>query len=116
VRRAFERFMRTKGISVLSAASADEALTLITERGRRPDLVVTDYNLPGMNGIEAIDAVRQALAWKVPAIVLTGDTRSHVSKSVATHDLIVLVKPVHAEDLLQAINRHAPFSAKTVQS
>jgi two-component system CheB/CheR fusion protein len=116
VRRAFERFMRTKGISVLSAASANEALTLITERGMRPDLVVTDYNLPGMNGIETIDAVRQALAWKVPAIVLTGDTRSHVSKSIATHDLIVLVKPVPAEDLLQAINRHASLSAKTVQS
>ena len=116
VRRALERLLLTKGISVLAAASANEALTLITERRMRPDLVISDYNLPGMNGIETIDAVREALAWEVPAIVLTGDTRSHVFKSVATHDLVVLVKPVHADDLLQFINRHAPFIAKTAES
>jgi signal transduction histidine kinase/CheY-like chemotaxis protein len=116
VRRAFERFFRAKGISVLSAASANEALTLISERGLRPDLVISDYNLPGMNGIETIDAVREALAWKVPAIVLTGDTRSHVSKSIATHDITVLVKPVHADDLLQLINDQAAFNAKTAES
>lgn len=116
VRRALERLLRRKGISVLSAATANEALTLITETGMRPDLVISDYNLPGMNGIETIDAVRETLAWKVPAIVLTGDTRSHVSKSIATHDLIVLVKPVQADDLLQLINRHAPFTANTAES
>ena len=101
---------------MLSAASANEALTLIRERGLRPDLVISDYNLPGMNGVETIDAVREALAWKVPAIVLTGDTRSHVSKSIATHDLTVLVKPVRADDLLQLINDQAPFTAKTAES
>jgi signal transduction histidine kinase/ActR/RegA family two-component response regulator len=116
VRRALERFLRTKGISVLSTASANEALTLITERGMRPDLVISDYNLPGMNGIETIDAVREALTWKVPAIVLTGDTRSHVAETIATHDLALLVKPVHADDLLQLINGHAPLTARTAGS
>jgi signal transduction histidine kinase/ActR/RegA family two-component response regulator len=116
VRRALERLLRQKGISVLTTASANEALTLITERGIRPDLVISDYNLPGMNGVETIDAVREALAWKVPAIVLTGDTRSHVSKAIATHDLIVLVKPVRADDLFQLINDQAPFTPKTAES
>jgi CheY-like chemotaxis protein/anti-sigma regulatory factor (Ser/Thr protein kinase) len=107
VRRALDRLLRTKGFSVLSAASANEALTLVTEKGTRPDLVISDYNLPGKNGIESIEAVREALAWKVPAIVLTGDIRSHVIKSIATHDLSVVVKPVHADELLQLIERHA---------
>jgi signal transduction histidine kinase/CheY-like chemotaxis protein len=116
VRRALDRLLRTKGFSVLSAASVKEALTLITERGTRPDLVISDYNLPGMNGIESIKAVREALAWKVPAIVLTGDIRSHVINSIAAHDLSVVVKPVPADELLQLIKRHARASAQTAES
>src|SRR5262249_14157609 len=97
-----------KGLGVLSAASANEALSLITKKGMRPDLVISDHNLPGkMNGVECIEAIRAALAWKIPAIVLTGDIRSRVIKSIGTHDLSVVVKPVQAEELLKLIRLHA---------
>jgi CheY-like chemotaxis protein len=81
-----------------------------------PDLVISDYNLPGTNGIESIEAVREALAWKVPAIVLTGDIRSHVTKSIAAHDLSVVLKPVHADELLQLIKRHVRSCAQAAES
>jgi CheY-like chemotaxis protein/anti-sigma regulatory factor (Ser/Thr protein kinase) len=116
VRRALDRLLRTKGFRVLSAASANEALTLITEKGTRPDLVISDYSLPGMNGIESIEAVREALAWKVPAIVLTGDIRSQVTNSIAAHDLGVVVKPVPADELLQLIKRYARPSAQPAEN
>ena len=108
VRRALDRLLRMKGLGVLSAASANEALSLITKKGMRPDLVISDHNLPGkMNGVECIEAIRAALAWKIPAIVLTGDIRSRVIKSIGTHDLSVVVKPVQAEELLKLIRLHA---------
>jgi signal transduction histidine kinase/CheY-like chemotaxis protein len=117
MRRALDRLLRAKGLSVLSAASANEALTLVTEKGMRPDLVISDYNLPGKtNGVEIIEAVRGALAWKVPAIVLTGDIRPHVTGSIATHDLSVVTKPVAADELLGLINRRARSSAQTAAS
>lgn len=116
VRRALERLLRTKGLGILSAASANEALT-VRQNGARPDLVISDYNLPGkMNGIESIEAVREVLAWKVPAIVLTGDIRTHVTKSIATHDLSVVVKPVQADELFQLIKRHARSGALAAES
>ncbi|GLR94158.1 hypothetical protein GCM10007858_17860 [Bradyrhizobium liaoningense] len=106
VRRALDRLLRTKGIRALSAASGEEALALVTAKGMRPDLVISDYNLPGeMNGIESIEAVRVALAWRVPGIVLTGDIRLHVVDSVTAHGLSVVVKPVRADELLQLIRR-----------
>jgi len=116
VRRALERLLRAKGLGILSAASANEALT-VRQNGARPDLVISDYNLPGkMNGIESIEAVREVLAWKVPAIVLTGDIRTHVTKSIATHDLSVVVKPVQADELFQLIKRHARSGALAAES
>jgi CheY-like chemotaxis protein len=54
-----------------------DAATLITEKDLCPDLVLCDYNLPGpMNGVEGIKSLRAALAWNLPAIVMTGDARS----------------------------------------
>ena len=96
---------RSVGIRCVSVATGNEALTLVTEKGMRPDLVVSDYNLPGMNGVETIRALRAAIAWKIPAIVLTGDIRSHAVEAIAQHDVGVLVKPTDAAELLQLIRR-----------
>lgn len=46
-----------EGFSVLTASSLDQALTVLA--GDHPtDLVVLDYNMPGMGGLDGIDAVR----------------------------------------------------------
>jgi len=105
VRRALGMLFRSVGIRCVSVATGNEALTLVTEKGMRPDLVVSDYNLPGMNGVETIQALRAAIAWKIPAIVLTGDIRSHAVEAIAQHDVGVLVKPTDAAELLQLIRR-----------
>jgi CheY-like chemotaxis protein len=72
----------------------------------RPDLVLSDFNLPGpMNGVESIEALRVALAWKVPAIVLTGDIRSQAIETITKHDVAVVTKPLDGDELLQLITQ-----------
>jgi CheY-like chemotaxis protein len=112
LRRSLARLLRTKGLSVLAAATANEALTLVKEEGVRPDLILSDYNLPGLNGVEGIQALRKALAWNVPAIVLTGDIRAHIADTIVSHDLIVVTKPLVADELFRLIHRHAGLSAQ----
>ncbi|HEY6256885.1 MAG TPA: hybrid sensor histidine kinase/response regulator [Xanthobacteraceae bacterium] len=46
------------GFSVTSAASADEALAILRE-GMRVDVVITDIEMPGMDGFELASAVRR---------------------------------------------------------
>ena len=113
VRRALDSLLRAEGVKAQSVASGNEALTLVTKNGMRPDFVISDYNLPGkMNGVESIEALRAALAWKIPGIVLTGDVRSEVIKSIATHGLDVAPKPFDADELLQLIKLRARSSAQ----
>jgi len=55
--------------SVDTATSADEALERLDER--RPDCIVSDYNMPGMDGIAFLREVRET--WpKLPFILFTG--------------------------------------------
>ncbi len=86
-------------------ATGNDALTLVTQ-GMRPDLVLSDDNLRGsMNGVESIKALRSALAWNVPAIVMTGDIKSKTIEAIATQDVSVVIKPFLAEELLQLMTR-----------
>ena len=113
VRAALDSLLRSLGLSVLSAVSGHEALVLVAKSGMRPDLVISDYNLPGtMNGAESIEALRAALSWKIPGIVLTGDTRSQVIESIATYDIAVVAKPCDANELLRLIRLRSRSSVR----
>jgi CheY-like chemotaxis protein len=106
VRSGLESLLESEGLTVVSATHGDEALALITNEGVRPDLVLSDFNLPGpMNGVESIAALRVVLAWNVPAIVLTGDIRSEVIESITKHDVAVFAKPLDGDALLQLMGR-----------
>lgn len=98
--------MSLSGIGTVGVATVSDAIILINQQELRPDLVLSDYNLPGpMNGVQSIESLREALGWDVPAIVMTGDTRSKTIEAVASSGVSVLVKPFLAEELLQLINR-----------
>jgi CheY-like chemotaxis protein len=58
------------GYDVIEANSGAEALRLIRD-GAAPDLLISDYLMPGMNGVELIKAVR-ALAPSIRAMLITG--------------------------------------------
>lgn len=105
VRSGIELLLGSEGLKVVAAASGHEALDLINKNGVRPDLVLSDFNLPGrMNGIDSIGAVRKALARNIPAVVLTGDIRSEVLDAIAAHGVRIATKPVNADQLMRLVN------------
>jgi PAS domain S-box-containing protein len=117
VRSALHRMLKARGIGVIGAATAGDAAALINQKNLRPDLVLCDYNLPGpMNGIESIKSLRAVLGRNLPAIVMTGDTRSSTVEAVASYGVSVLIKPFSADELLQLVNRLCLSSATSCGS
>ena len=55
-RLLYEQELGEEGYTVRSAASGPEALAMI-EGGERPDVVVLDISMPGMDGIEALGKI-----------------------------------------------------------
>ena len=105
MRSALNRLLALNGIGSFIVATGSDALTLVTE-GVRPDLVLSDYNLRGsLNGVESIKALRSALAWNVPAIVMTGDIQTKTIEAITSHDVSVVIKPFSAAELLQLMAR-----------
>ena len=83
------------GCLTLTAGSAAEALSKLTEHDRPPELIVCDYRLrAGDTGIEAIRRIRMAVERPVPAILVTGDTTPEALRAANENGLPVLHKPV----------------------
>jgi PAS domain S-box-containing protein len=104
VRSALGRLLKMRGVEATIVATATEALTLVREQGLRPDVLLCDYNLRGSpDGVETIKHLRAALGRNVPAVVMTGDTRSQTTLSISAQGVSLLIKPFSADELLEAL-------------
>jgi CheY-like chemotaxis protein len=73
MRKALTRLIRTWGHTVAVAAEGRAALSQIS--GFKPDVVVLDISLPGMNGVELVRRVREAASGRPPYLIaLTAST------------------------------------------
>jgi two-component system chemotaxis response regulator CheY len=92
------------GFAAEKAISGDEGLAKL-KGGLKPDLIITDLNMPGMNGIEFIKQVRLLANLRfVPILFLT--TESQQAKRMEAKAAGAsgwLVKPVNGEELLNTI-------------
>ncbi|MFN7891289.1 MAG: response regulator [Pirellula sp.] len=73
-RRIVGQYLKDLGFEVLEAGDGQQALDTLVEHGL-PDVVMVDWNMPVMNGLDFIKAVRADKANRdLPIIMLTTET------------------------------------------
>ncbi|MGV7210737.1 response regulator [Oxalobacteraceae bacterium A2-2] len=97
------------GFTVLTASDGLKGLEKLAA-GPKPDLIITDINMPNMNGIEFIGKVRATAGFRfTPILVLTTESqqarRDEAKKLGATG---WMVKPVGGADLLKIVRQVLP--------
>ncbi|ALG74079.1 histidine kinase [Azospirillum thiophilum] len=112
VREGLTLLIEDFGWRVLAADSAADALRLLREGSKTPDLVIADYRLEaGATGLEAIRAVETALqAQGRPSplsVVLTGDTAPQRIADAEASGYRILHKPIAAKDVAQLLSLSA---------
>src|SRR5579863_1039822 len=100
IRRVMRASLASQGYVITEARSGEEALEQL--RGKQPDLVILDVNMPGIGGLEACREIRERS--DVPIIMLTvrSGERDKVQALDAGADDYV-VKPFGIEELLARI-------------
>jgi PAS domain S-box-containing protein len=102
---AVQMMLQSYSIETYMAHSRDAALDML-ESGLNPGVVLCDYRLPDVNGIDLIRQLRKALNTDVPAVLMTGDMGiTEIPADLAKCAL--LHKPVEAEAFLTAISKLA---------
>lgn len=105
IRDVVQRVLRQAGHRVISTADGESALREI--RVHRPDLVLTDVDMPLINGFLLCDEVRgDAELRDTPVILVTGVIDPDDHRAVEVGASAVLVKPFTAPDLLRVVGAH----------
>jgi len=99
----FRRFARNKEYDILIFKDPIEALKDIRENGSH--LVITDLSMPGMSGLELLEAIRQTDI-EVPVIMITGfSTEDNAIKALRLGATDFIKKPYDADELLEQVDQ-----------
>ncbi|MEO8740328.1 MAG: hybrid sensor histidine kinase/response regulator [Casimicrobiaceae bacterium] len=94
------------GAVVLGAATGADALALLGDCGRYPDLIVADYRLAGGElGTTVIARLRDELGLPIPALLVSGDASADAIAAMRGSTLQVLLKPVIPDELRVYVER-----------
>ncbi len=92
---------------VVEAGDGAEALKAFGD-GEGFDLVLTDWNMPNMNGLELVRAIREA-GHRLPIMMITTETeKTQVLKAIQAGINDYLVKPFDQEMLQTKLQRVLP--------
>jgi CheY-like chemotaxis protein len=97
---------RRTGYTVVPVANGKEALKLAASE--KPDLVLMDVMMPGMDGLEVCRCLRKQKATAdIPIVLLTFRVgEESVSDGFASGCTAYLKKPVEIEELVSTLRRH----------
>ena len=96
--------LEISGFRVETAPDGAAALRRLTS-GLRPDLIITDINMPRMDGLSLIREARKLLRF-TPILALTTESQRDKRDEAKRHGATGwLVKPVGGSDLLKVVNQ-----------
>lgn len=103
-RHLLELQVTRMGYRAIGCGSGDEALEAM--EGNRPDIIVMDIFMPGMDGVQAIARVKCDSRWRsIPVIAITGGNLSLAKREVLEgFGIPILGKPWKADELLAMLH------------
>jgi DNA-binding NarL/FixJ family response regulator len=107
VRQGLRAILQTEADIRLTGEAADGPETLRLVERRRPDVLVLDLMLPGLNGLEVAREVRRRSARTAVVVLSMHDDPAYVAEAVRAGVAGYVLKDASADELLQAIRTAA---------
>ncbi len=94
-----------EGYTVMEAADGKEAVELFD--GRPIDLLITDFNMPNMNGAELIQQVRAMESYSyLPILLLTTEVRQEKIEQAMNGNITAFIKkPFETMEFLKIVKK-----------
>jgi DNA-binding NtrC family response regulator len=103
--KALERVLADEGATVTCVDLAVDAFKMLAARPRQYDLIITDFRMPFVSGIKAVDVIHKVLP-ELPIIVLTAYGDAKVKAECLQKGAVAfLEKPIAAPHLLEVVGK-----------
>lgn len=103
-----------KSTNITSAEAEDGDMAFMLTEKLVPDLIITDIDMPKLNGFELLAKLRQDKKLKhIPVIAYTASVMQYQKEQIAKSDFAsLLIKPVKVTDLYSALMKVLPYKSK----
>ena len=92
------------GLEVVTAASAADAVEVMTRQAQEISIILADYHLHQDDGIILVESLRQRAGRHIPAMLITADRSLSVQELAQRQDIVYLRKPVKPAALRAALS------------
>jgi YesN/AraC family two-component response regulator len=105
VRESLMRFLKRRFETIYTAQDGSEGLKLYQEH--KPDIIITDIQMPVMDGIEMSEKIKQINPKALIIVTTAFNEKPYLEKAKALGITEYLKKPVVKDDLMQALKNCA---------
>lgn len=108
--------LKNSGFTVMTACDGMNALEKIAKLTEGIDLVITDLNMPNLDGYSLIESLRQHQSYRaVPIIILSSeDAADDRERGMSVGATSYLVKPFKASLLLEEVQKYLKRTADAI--
>ena len=99
-----ERLLHRAGYRVTATQDVAQALDMLSHSPTRYDLVLTDFNMPGMSGLQVAEAIRQARP-EIPVVIISGDISDNLNDAATRLGVSALIQKQYAFEQLPGVLR-----------
>ena len=106
MRMILSRILRGAGYEVLEAGDGAEALQVVEAAPEIPGVALVDWNMPVMNGLEFVKAVRARPDWRRMTLMMvtTESEQSQIVRALAAGAHEYVIKPFTPEAILDKLS------------
>ncbi len=102
IRNLFKEILIKNGYDIIEAVDGEDALTVYDKLHEKPDIIIVDYRMPKINGLE----LTQEILARDPnsnIIMVTGDP--YMSQKILNNNKVIFKeKPVNLDEFLKEIH------------
>lgn len=91
-----------EGVTIIEAGSGDQAIAKITP-DMKIDAALIDYNMPGMNGLELIQVLADAMT--IPNVaLLTANIQDEIKAQALSLGVLFINKPINEDNIVNFLD------------
>lgn len=107
IKKVVKKSIEAAGFELIDAGDGKQGLAVLEKEIKDVVLVLSDWNMPIMNGFDFLKAVKSNNSFKhIPVIMLTTEAeKSNINSAIKEGASNYLLKPFNNEDLISTIRK-----------
>lgn len=105
IKKIIKRAIEAADYELIEASDGKEALAILSKEAGDVRLILSDWNMPVMNGFDFLKAVKSNNSYKhIPVIMLTTEAeKGNINKAIQAGAANYMLKPFNTEDLVKKV-------------